>query len=214
MFHVDLEVRIPHIEERVPNPPRGWLTVCETTLRSGFRFPPCEEVIDILKFCGVSMSQFTSLGITRLMGLVVFFRDHGSKISLYWFRDWCDVCVDGGGRVEIYSNKSWLDFENRTDHRHGNTLFGYVRNSWGLPELWNPLPDHCRRQKGKERDFSPMLGFTEPQELANRLFIISLFMEEKHLLQYGVSTDPERAVEAPLAHDRKKLTVASCSDAV
>ncbi|KAK8928867.1 hypothetical protein KSP39_PZI017140 [Platanthera zijinensis] len=52
---VDLEVRIPRAEERVQNPPRGWLTICEIFLRSGFRFPPCEGVIEILRFCAACL---------------------------------------------------------------------------------------------------------------------------------------------------------------
>ncbi|KAK8944628.1 hypothetical protein KSP39_PZI007683 [Platanthera zijinensis] len=154
----DLEVRIPRPEERVQNPPRGWLTICEVSLRSGFRFPPCDEVIEILKFCGVSVSQFAPTGIARIMGLVAFFREHGSLLSLDQFWDWCDVRFDGGERIEVRSNKALLEFEARKDRRHGNTLFGYVKNFWGLPEVWNALPDRCRSVKGRERDFSPVLG--------------------------------------------------------
>ncbi|KAK8924076.1 hypothetical protein KSP39_PZI019489 [Platanthera zijinensis] len=173
-----LFVRIPRPEERVQNPPRGWLTIFEVSLRSGFRFPPCDEVIEILKFCGVSVSQFAPTGVARIMGLVAFFREHGSSLSLDQFRDWCDVRFDGGERVEVHSNKAWLEFEACKDRRHGNTLFGYVKNSWGLSEVWNALPDLCRRVKGRERDFSPVLGFFEPRELDNRLFNIYVYVEK------------------------------------
>ncbi|KAK8960527.1 hypothetical protein KSP40_PGU018384 [Platanthera guangdongensis] len=121
-------------EERFQNPPRGWLTICKVSLRSGFRFPPCEEVIEILKFCGVLISQFVPVGIARIMGLAAFFREHGGRISLDQFRDWCDVRSDGSERVEVRNNKGWLEFEARKDLWHRNTLYGYVRNSWGLPE--------------------------------------------------------------------------------
>ncbi|KAK8928760.1 hypothetical protein KSP39_PZI017808 [Platanthera zijinensis] len=147
-----MEVRIPRAEERVQNPPRGWLTIFEISLRSGFRFPPCEKVIEILRFCAVPISQFTPVGVSRLMGLIVFFREHGGRLTLDLFRDWCDVRTDGGERMEVHSNKSWLEFEARADRRHGNTLFGYIKNSWGIPEAWDTLVDRCRRVKGKERD--------------------------------------------------------------
>ncbi|KAK8967059.1 hypothetical protein KSP40_PGU000759 [Platanthera guangdongensis] len=205
----DLEVKIPRVEERVQNPPHGWLTICETTLRSGFRFPPCKKVIEILKFCGVLISQFTPLGVVHLMGLVVFFREHGGKLSLDCFRGWCDIRSDGGERAEIHINKSWLDFETRTDLHHENTLFGYVKNSWGLPELWNTLPDCCRRQKGKEREFFPVLGFSEARELANQLFNISSFVEEKHLLWCGISSNSRRVSETSLDCVRKRKVVAA-----
>ncbi|KAK8942877.1 hypothetical protein KSP39_PZI009131 [Platanthera zijinensis] len=57
---------------------------------------------------------------------------------------------------------------------------------------------------GKEREFSPMLGFTEPRELANRLFSISLFIEEKHLLRCGISSDSVRTAGTPPTRDRKR----------
>ncbi|KAK8969486.1 hypothetical protein KSP40_PGU019370 [Platanthera guangdongensis] len=189
-----LEVRILRPEERVQNPPRGWLTICEVSLRSGFRFPPCEEVIEILKFCGVPISQFVPAGITRIMGLVAFFREHGGRFSLDQFRDWCDVRSDGTERMEVRSNKIWLEFKARKDRRHDNTLFGYVKNSWGLPEVWDALPDRCRRVRGNEQDFSPVLGFFEPRELANRLFNIYVYVEEKRLLRCGISSDTAQAV--------------------
>ncbi|KAK8921097.1 hypothetical protein KSP39_PZI020320 [Platanthera zijinensis] len=100
----DFDVKIPRVEERVQNPPHGWLTISEATLRSGFRFPPCEEVIEILKFCGVPISQFTPLGVVRIMGLVILFHEHDGKLSLDCFRDWCDIRFDGGERVEIHCN--------------------------------------------------------------------------------------------------------------
>ncbi|KAK8925838.1 hypothetical protein KSP39_PZI018232 [Platanthera zijinensis] len=200
----DLEVRIPRPEERVQNPPRGWLTICEVSLRSGFRFPPCEEVIEILKFCGVSISQFAPTGVARIMGLVAFFREHGSLLSLDQFRDWCDVRSDGGERVEVRSNKVSLEIEARKDRRYGNTLFGYMKNSWGLLEVWNALRDHCRHVKGKERDFSPVLGFSEPRELANRLFNIYVYVEEKRLLGCGISAGTVQVVATSQGGGRKR----------
>ncbi|KAK8963163.1 hypothetical protein KSP40_PGU008810 [Platanthera guangdongensis] len=203
----DLEVRIPRPEERVQNPPRGWLTICEVSLRSGFRFPPCEEVVEILRFCGVPISQFVPAGIAQIMGLVAFFREHGCRFSLDQFRDWCDVRSDVGERMEVRSNKAWLEFEARKDHRHGSILFGYVKNSWSLPEAWDMLPDHFRRVRGKERDFSPVLGFSEPHELVNRLFSIYVYVEEKRLVQCGISADPGRPAESSRGGDRKRKVV-------
>ncbi|KAK8971200.1 hypothetical protein KSP40_PGU013538 [Platanthera guangdongensis] len=203
----DLGVRIPRPEERVQNPPRGWLTICEVSLRSGFRFPPCEEVVEILRFCGVPVFQFVPAGIARIMGLVAFFREHGDRFSLDQFRDWCDVRSDGGERMEVRNNKVWLEFEARKDRRHANTLFGYVKNSWGLPEVWDMLPDRCRRVRGKERDFPAVLGFSEPHELVNCLFSIYVYVDEKRLMQCGILADTGRPAETSRGGDRKRKAV-------
>ncbi|KAK8928985.1 hypothetical protein KSP39_PZI017136 [Platanthera zijinensis] len=40
------------------------------------------------------------------MGLIIFFREHGGRLTLDLFRDWCDVRTDGGERVEVRSNKN------------------------------------------------------------------------------------------------------------
>ncbi|KAK8934382.1 hypothetical protein KSP39_PZI014911 [Platanthera zijinensis] len=199
-----LEVNIPHPEERVQNPPRGWLTIYEVSLRSGFRFPPCEEAIEILKFCGVSISQFVPAGISQILGLVAFFREHWGRFSLDKFIDWCDVRSDGGERMEVRSNKVWLEFEARKDCHHGSTLFGYVKNSWGVPEVWDALPDRCRRVRGKERDFSPVLEFSEPRKLANCLFNIYVYVEEKRLVRCGISADSVRLAKTSQGGGRKR----------
>ncbi|KAK8946614.1 hypothetical protein KSP39_PZI006883 [Platanthera zijinensis] len=44
--------------------------------------------------------EFTPVGVYRLMGLIFFFREHGGRLTLDLFRDWCDVRTDGGERVE------------------------------------------------------------------------------------------------------------------
>ncbi|KAK8938810.1 hypothetical protein KSP39_PZI011432 [Platanthera zijinensis] len=128
-------------------------------------------------------------------------------LSLDCYRDWCDVRSDGGERVEIHFNKSWLDFEIRTDLHHRNTLFGYVRNSWGLSELWGALPDRCCHQKGREREFSPVLEFSGHRELANRLFSISSFVEEKRLLRCGIFSDFGQTAETSLVCNRKQKVI-------
>ncbi|KAK8964873.1 hypothetical protein KSP40_PGU009981 [Platanthera guangdongensis] len=123
-----LEVKIPQGEQRVQSPPVGWMTLCESSLKVGLRFPPCEEFTEILKHCGVSASQFTLLAMTRIMGLIVFFREHGSRFSLKLFKEWCDVRADGGDRIEVHSNKTWLVFESQTDRRHGNSVWVHPKS--------------------------------------------------------------------------------------
>ncbi|KAH0451770.1 hypothetical protein IEQ34_019069 [Dendrobium chrysotoxum] len=39
-------------------PPPGYLTISETSLRAGLHFPPPTELVEILKRCGVCLSQF------------------------------------------------------------------------------------------------------------------------------------------------------------
>ncbi|KAH0468212.1 hypothetical protein IEQ34_003245 [Dendrobium chrysotoxum] len=45
--------------DRAGLPPPGYLTVSETSLQAGLHFPPPAELVEILKRCGVSLSQFS-----------------------------------------------------------------------------------------------------------------------------------------------------------
>ncbi|KAK8913965.1 hypothetical protein KSP39_PZI024444 [Platanthera zijinensis] len=82
-----LEIKILHGKPRKQIPRVGWMTLCESSLNSGLRFPPCDEVTEILKHFGVLTYQFTPLTMTHIMSLIAFFREHGSKFLLELFRE-------------------------------------------------------------------------------------------------------------------------------
>ncbi|KAH0465539.1 hypothetical protein IEQ34_005642 [Dendrobium chrysotoxum] len=59
-FHFlnDVVTIVPKRSDRASLPPPGYLTVSETNLRAGLRFPPPAELIEILQWCGVNLSQY------------------------------------------------------------------------------------------------------------------------------------------------------------
>ncbi|KAH0465774.1 hypothetical protein IEQ34_005877 [Dendrobium chrysotoxum] len=74
-------MKVPARTNRARFPPPGYVTVYESNLRAGLRFPPSPELIDILIICGVSLSQFSYKAMSIVMGLIVLFRDHGVILS-------------------------------------------------------------------------------------------------------------------------------------
>ncbi|KAH0450255.1 hypothetical protein IEQ34_020947 [Dendrobium chrysotoxum] len=69
------------IENRACLPPPGYLTISESSLRVGLRFPPPLELIDISVRCGVSLAQFSHRAMLVTMGLIAFFRDRGAILT-------------------------------------------------------------------------------------------------------------------------------------
>ncbi|KAL0919472.1 hypothetical protein M5K25_011567 [Dendrobium thyrsiflorum] len=80
-FPNDLVMKVPTKSDRACAPPLRFLTVYEFSLRAGLRFPPASELIDILRICGVSLSQLSYRAMSIIMGLIVLFRDRGAVLS-------------------------------------------------------------------------------------------------------------------------------------
>ncbi|PKU73080.1 hypothetical protein MA16_Dca027333 [Dendrobium catenatum] len=80
-FPNDVVALAPKRSDRAGASPPGYLTICETHLRSGLRFPLPAELIKILMHCGVSISQFTYRGMSRTIGLIALFRDRGAILT-------------------------------------------------------------------------------------------------------------------------------------
>ncbi|KAH0455241.1 hypothetical protein IEQ34_015273 [Dendrobium chrysotoxum] len=55
-FPNDVVMIVPKRSDQASLPPPGYLTVSETNLRAGLRFPPPAELIKILRRCGMSLS--------------------------------------------------------------------------------------------------------------------------------------------------------------
>ncbi|KAH0433524.1 hypothetical protein IEQ34_027007 [Dendrobium chrysotoxum] len=60
-FHIpnDVVTTVPKRSDRASLPPPGYLTVSEASLRAGLRFPPSAELVEILRRCGVCLSQLS-----------------------------------------------------------------------------------------------------------------------------------------------------------
>ncbi|KAL0904668.1 hypothetical protein M5K25_026798 [Dendrobium thyrsiflorum] len=73
--------QVPKRLDRACLPPPGYLTISESSLRAGLRFPPPLELIDISARCGVSLAQFSHIAMSVTMGLIAFFRDRGAFLT-------------------------------------------------------------------------------------------------------------------------------------
>ncbi|KAH0451577.1 hypothetical protein IEQ34_018876 [Dendrobium chrysotoxum] len=94
-FHIpnDVVTTVPKRSDRASLPHPGYLTVSETSLRTGLRFPPSAELVEILRRCGVCLSQFSYRAMSVIVGLIALFRDRGAVIHLSTFRGWDDLLV-------------------------------------------------------------------------------------------------------------------------
>ncbi|KAH0453693.1 hypothetical protein IEQ34_018017 [Dendrobium chrysotoxum] len=77
-FHIpnDVVKTVPKRSDRASLPPPGYLTVSETSLRAGLRFPPSAELVEILRRCGVCLSA-----MSVIVGLIALFRDRGVVLT-------------------------------------------------------------------------------------------------------------------------------------
>ncbi|KAH0456682.1 hypothetical protein IEQ34_014589 [Dendrobium chrysotoxum] len=77
----DVVTTVPKRSDRASLPPPGYLTVSEASLRAGLRFPPSAEVIEILRRCGVCLSQLSYRAMSVTVGLIALFRDQGAVLT-------------------------------------------------------------------------------------------------------------------------------------
>ncbi|PKU77441.1 hypothetical protein MA16_Dca027577 [Dendrobium catenatum] len=110
-FPNDVVAVAPKRSDRAGAPPPGYLTICETHLRSGLRFPLPVELIEILMHCGVSISQFTYRGMSMTIGLIAFFRDRGAILTPERLSRIGRFTYDVQGRITFRSK--WLDMRTR-----------------------------------------------------------------------------------------------------
>ncbi|KAH0453594.1 hypothetical protein IEQ34_017918 [Dendrobium chrysotoxum] len=80
-FPNDVVTIVPKRSDRAILPPPGYLTVSETHLRAGLRFPPPAELIEILRRCGVNLSQFSFRAMSVTVGLIALFRNQGATLT-------------------------------------------------------------------------------------------------------------------------------------
>ncbi|KAH0469648.1 hypothetical protein IEQ34_001206 [Dendrobium chrysotoxum] len=66
----DVVTTVPKRSDRVSLPPSGYLIVSETSLRAGLYFSPPAELVEILRRCGVCLSQFSYRAMSVTMRLI------------------------------------------------------------------------------------------------------------------------------------------------
>ncbi|KAH0455696.1 hypothetical protein IEQ34_015728 [Dendrobium chrysotoxum] len=82
-FHIPNYVvtTVPKRSDWASLPPPGYLTVSGASLRAGLRFPPSAELVEILRRCGVCLSQFSYRAMSVTVGLIALFRDRGAVLT-------------------------------------------------------------------------------------------------------------------------------------
>ncbi|KAH0451806.1 hypothetical protein IEQ34_019105 [Dendrobium chrysotoxum] len=100
-------MKVPARSDRAYFSPPGHVTVYESNLRAGLRFPPSPELIDILTICGVSLSQFSYRAMSIVMSLIVLFRDRGVVLSAECLSRMGRLFSDVHGQISFRSK--WLD---------------------------------------------------------------------------------------------------------
>ncbi|KAH0458426.1 hypothetical protein IEQ34_013741 [Dendrobium chrysotoxum] len=70
-FHLpdDLVMVVPKKTDQAQDPPNGFFTIYEMTLRAGLRFPLAPELLEIFRACGVPLAQFLCRTVKIIVGL-------------------------------------------------------------------------------------------------------------------------------------------------
>ncbi|KAH0462021.1 hypothetical protein IEQ34_009596 [Dendrobium chrysotoxum] len=131
-FPNDVVTIVPKRYNRASLPPLGYLTISETNLRAGLRFPPPAESIEILRRSGVNLSQFSFRAMSVTVGLIVLFRDRGVTLTPEHLSRMGGFTNDTHGRVTFRSK--WLDLRTHDPSKNWANTFFFVKNDWGLLE--------------------------------------------------------------------------------
>ncbi|KAL0909379.1 hypothetical protein M5K25_020241 [Dendrobium thyrsiflorum] len=205
-FPNDLVMKVPAKSDRACAPPLGFLTVYEFSLRAGLRFPPASELIDILRICGVSLSQLSYRAMSIIMGLIVFFRDRGAVLS--------PVCLSRIGRLisdsqsRISFRSRWLDIRTRDPSKGWVSDFFFVQNDWNLQEKWGKLKDLPVPIHTGEEDLLKMLNLPDFDNLHYEVRYLSRYVDEEYLFKVGLSTQAGRSEACMLKKSAKVPEVA------
>ncbi|KAH0463310.1 hypothetical protein IEQ34_007892 [Dendrobium chrysotoxum] len=122
----DVVTTVPKRFDRAGLPPPGYIIICDTNLRVGLLFSPPAELIEILKKCEVSLSQFLHRAMSVTVGLIVLFRDRGAILTPEYLSRMGRLTSDTQRRVTFRSK--WLDMCTRDPAKSWSNTFFYVRN--------------------------------------------------------------------------------------
>ncbi|KAH0458623.1 hypothetical protein IEQ34_011437 [Dendrobium chrysotoxum] len=148
-FPNDVVMMVLKRSDRASLPPPGYLTVSETSLRAGLRLPPPAELVEILKRCGVCLSQFSYRAMSVTVGLITLFRDRGTVLTPEHLSRMGRLT--SGMQRRVTFRCKWLDMRTRDPAKSWSSSYFFLRNDWGLLEKWGkmrdlPAPLHIRKE--------------------------------------------------------------------
>ncbi|KAH0458856.1 hypothetical protein IEQ34_011670 [Dendrobium chrysotoxum] len=163
-FSNDVVMIVPKRSDRASLPPPGYLTISETNLRAGLRFPPPAELIEILRWSGVNLSQFSFRAMSVTVGFIALFRDRGATLTPKHISQMCRFTSDTHGR-------NWAN------------AFFFVKNDWGLLEKWEKLKDLPAPLYVQEEDIMRILKVPDIEHLLFEVCHMSRYIEEEFLFK-------------------------------
>ncbi|KAH0458072.1 hypothetical protein IEQ34_013387 [Dendrobium chrysotoxum] len=192
-FHIpnDVVTTIPKRSDRASLPPPGYLTVSETSLRAGLRFPPPVELVEILRRCGVCLSQFSYRAMSVTVGLIALFRDRGTVLTPEYLSQMGRLTSDMQGRVTFRCK--WLDMRNRDPAKSWFSSYFFVRNDWGLLEKWGKMRDLPAPLHVREEDIMRLLKVPDVEHILYEVRYLNKYIEEEFLFKVGLSFHPGRS---------------------
>ncbi|KAH0462183.1 hypothetical protein IEQ34_009758 [Dendrobium chrysotoxum] len=180
-FPNDVVTIVPKRSDRAILPPPGYLTVSETHLRAGLRFPPPAELIEILRRCGVNLSQFSFRAMSVTVGLIALFRNRGATLTPEHLSRMGRFTSDTHGRVTFRSK--WLDLRTRDPSKNWANAFFFVRNDWGMLEKWGKMKDLPAPLHVQEEDIMRILKVSDIEHLLFEVRHMSRYTEEEFLFK-------------------------------
>ncbi|KAH0466516.1 hypothetical protein IEQ34_003754 [Dendrobium chrysotoxum] len=199
-FSNDVVTIVPKRSDRASLPPPGYLTVSETNLRAGLRFPPHAELIKILRWCRVNLSQFSFRAMSVTVGLIVLFRDRGATLTPEHLSRMGRFTSDTHGRV-IFRSK-WLDLCTRDPSKNWANVFFFVKNDWGLLEKWGKMKDLSSPLHVKEEDIMRILKVPDIEHLLFEVRHMSRYIEKSSCSRWGCCSTLEATI-TQLLKDQK-----------
>ncbi|KAH0459862.1 hypothetical protein IEQ34_010525 [Dendrobium chrysotoxum] len=180
-FHIlnDVVETVLKRSDRASLPPPRYLTVRETGLRARLRFPPPAELVQILKRCGVYLSQ----AILETVGLIALFIDRGAVLTpehLSWMGR---LTSDMQGRI----------YAPGILRRAGPVSTFFVRYDWGLLEKWGKMRDLRAPLHVREEDIMRLLKVPDVEHLLYEVCYLNKYIEEEFLFKVGLSFHPGRS---------------------
>ncbi|KAH0459371.1 hypothetical protein IEQ34_012185 [Dendrobium chrysotoxum] len=187
----DVVTTVPKRSDQASIPPPGYITVYETSLRAGLRFPPPAKLIEILKKCEVSLSQFLHRAMSVTMGLIALFRDRRAILIPDYLSRMGQLTSNMQGRVTFRSK--WLDMRTRDPTKSWSSAFFFVRNDWGLLKKWGKMRDFPAPLHVREEDIIRLLKVPDVDYLLYEVRYLNKYIEEEFLFKVGLSFHPGRS---------------------
>ncbi|KAH0463163.1 hypothetical protein IEQ34_007745 [Dendrobium chrysotoxum] len=179
--HCLTESGVPKRSDRASLPPPGYLTVSEASLRAGLRFPPSAELVEILRRCGVCLSQLSYRAMSVTVGLIALFRDRGAVLTPEHLSRKGRLTSDVHGRVTFRCK--WLDMGTQDPAKNWSSSYLFVRNDWGLLEKWGKMRELPAPLYVGEEDMMRLLKVPNIEHLLYEVCYLNKYIEEEFLFK-------------------------------